>query len=153
MDPVLVGWLTSALLLVLLALGVPIAFALASCGMIGWFMMAMIVSLIAPFVSAAIYHVCLLIVGGAKRDYECTYRVVAYVTGSTAVFSVIPIIGMYIGGIWAIVCTIIGFSRAHGISGGRAALAYFLPIIVCCGLSIVIAILMAASIQSMPMPR
>lgn len=38
MDPVLVGWLTTGLVLILLALGVPIAFAMATCGILGWLM-------------------------------------------------------------------------------------------------------------------
>ena len=106
-----------------------------------------IAGLVGPFIRAAIYHVCLLIVKGAKRDYECTYRVIAYASGSTAVFSLIPIAGPFIVFIWEIVATIIGFSRAHGISGGKAALAYFLPWIVCGGglFLLLIAVFAAAS--------
>jgi len=105
-----------------------------------YFFQSAIAGLVGPFISAAIYHVCLLIVKGAKRDFECTYRVIAYASGSTAVFNLIPIIGQLIGAIWAIVAIIIGFSRAHGISGGKAALAYFLPLIVCGGGAILLII-------------
>jgi hypothetical protein len=102
-------------------------------------------ALIGPFISAAILHVSLMIVKGANQDFECTYRVIAYANGSTAVFNLIPIAGAYIGGIWGIVVTIIGFSRAHGITGGKAALAYFLPIIVCGGgMAILFAVFFAA---------
>jgi hypothetical protein len=35
--------------------------------------------------------------------------------------------------VWLLVQEIIGFSRAHNIEMGKAALAVFLPMIVCCG--------------------
>ena len=97
---------------------------------------SMIGGLIGPFIQAAIYHVCLLLIGGAKKDYECTYRVVAYASGSVMILCLIPIVGMAIASVWSIVAVIIGFSRAHGITGGRAALAFFLPFLLCCGMYI-----------------
>jgi len=39
------------------------------------------------------------------------------------------------------VIEIIGLREAHGTTTGRAALAVFLPLIVCCGLSIVVAVI------------
>jgi hypothetical protein len=35
--------------------------------------------------------------------------------------------------VWAIVCYCIGLARAHETDTGRAVLAVFLPLIVCCG--------------------
>lgn len=105
--------------------------------LIAYMFQSMLGGLIGPYIQAAIYHVCLMLVGGAKRDYECTYRVVAYAGGSVMILCLIPLVGMAIASVWSIVATIIGFSRAHGITGGRAALAFFLPFILCCGLYIV----------------
>jgi hypothetical protein len=45
----------------------------------------------------------------------------------------IPICGGFIAGVWALVCNCIGLARAHDTDTGRAALAIFLPVIVCCG--------------------
>ncbi len=103
-------------------------------------------ALIMPYIIAAIYHVSLMLVGGAKQDYECTFRVIAYSMGSLTILNLLPLGWVPILGafwslavmIWAIVIIITGFSRAHGITGGRAALAFFLPFILCCGIYIAI---------------
>ena len=96
--------------------------------------------LIGSFIGSAVLHVCLWIVGGANRSFEATYAVVAYCGGSTSLFSLVPLCGGLIGVVWNIVIEIIGLREAHGTTTGRAALAVFLPLIVCCGLSIVVAI-------------
>jgi phage FluMu protein Com len=84
-------------------------------------------------IGAAIAHVCLLAVGGARQGYETTLRVIGYANGSTAWLNVIPCVGGLIAFVWFIVLEIIGFSRAHQIDTGKAALAVFLPLIVCAG--------------------
>jgi hypothetical protein len=88
---------------------------------------------IGAFVGALISHLFLMIVGGAKRDFETTFRVVNYASGSVAPLSAIPIVGPLVGSIWCIVLYVIGFSKAHDISVGRAALAVLLPLFLCCG--------------------
>lgn len=107
--------------------------------------MSMFASLLGPFIQAAVYHVCLMMVGDVREDYECTYRVVAYVSGSTAVLYVIPVVGIYIGGFWAIVAAIIGLARAHKVSGGKAALAVLLPTVLCGGLVVISAVMFQAA--------
>lgn len=84
------------------------------------------------FVGAGILHLCLMLVGGAKRSFETTFRVLAYTIGSTYPLMIVPICGGAISGIWALVVEIIGLARAHETSTGKAALAVFLPLIVCC---------------------
>ena len=76
----------------------------------------------------------LLLLGGARRPYETTLRVSAYASGATSVLGLIPLCGAFIGGIYAVVVAIIGLSRAHEISTGKAAAAVLLPIVLCCGL-------------------
>jgi hypothetical protein len=88
---------------------------------------------IGAFVGSLISHLFLMIVGGAKRDFETTFRVVNYSAGSVAPLSAIPILGPLVGGVWCIVLYVIGFSKAHEISIGRAALAVLLPLFLCCG--------------------
>ncbi len=97
--------------------------------------------LIGSFIGSAVLHVCLWIVGGANRSFEATYAVIAYCGGSTSLFSLVPFCGGLIGVVWNIVIEIIGLREAHGTTTGRAALAVFLPLIVCCGLSIVVAVI------------
>lgn len=104
-----------------------------------WFLGLMIGAVLMPgfvligaFVSAAITHVSLFLVGGAKESFETTFRVTAYVSGSTSLFQIIPFCGGFIGGVWYLVAMIIGVREAHEISTGKAVLAILLPAILCC---------------------
>jgi len=85
------------------------------------------------FIWSALAHVCLMIVGGANHSFETTFRVLAFTQGSTGPLQIIPLCGGVISGVWALVCNCIGLARAHETDTGRAVLAIFLPLIVCCG--------------------
>jgi hypothetical protein len=89
--------------------------------------------IIGLFIGSAIVHFCLMLVGGANQPFETTFRVIAFSQGSTGPLQMIPICGGFISGVWALVCNCIGLARAHDTDTGRAALAIFLPVIVCCG--------------------
>ncbi len=105
----------------------------AGLGFIFFLILIPVFILIVVFVGSAILHLCLMLVGGAKRSFETTTRVVCYCLGSTYPLMIIPLCGGAISGVWAIVVECIGLARAHETDTGRAVLAVFLPIIVCCG--------------------
>jgi hypothetical protein len=93
--------------------------------------------LIALFVGAGITHLALMLLGGAKRDFEATFRVACFAQ-SGAVLAVVPFCGQLVQGIYQIVLTIIGLAEAHQISRWTAAGAVFLPIVLfccCCGVT------------------
>ncbi len=96
---------------------------------------------IGQFIGSAIMHVCLMIVGGANRPFETTFRVLAFSQGSTGVLQMIPVCGGAIAAIWGIVVNCIGLARAHETDTWRGVLAVFLPIIVCGG-CVVVAIML-----------
>ena len=96
---------------------------------------------IAAFIIAGVFHVSLWIVGGATQGYEATLRTYAYAAGSTALFQWIPFCGGLIGLIWSLVLLVYGFSRVHEIPGGKAAIAVFLPVLLCCMLIVACAVL------------
>ncbi|MDR2862456.1 MAG: YIP1 family protein [Puniceicoccales bacterium] len=81
------------------------------------------------FILAGIDHLMLLLVRGAKRPFIVTFKVNAYVYGSLAPFTWIPLLGGLISVIWGTSLRIIGLSRAHGISARRAAAAVLIPLI------------------------
>jgi hypothetical protein len=97
------------------------------------------------FIGSAIVHLCLMIVGGANQSFETTFRVIAFSQGSTGPLQMIPICGGPIAGVWALVCNCIGLARAHETDTGRAVLAVFLPLIVCCGGGLLIAFMFGAT--------
>lgn len=120
-------------------LGVEIALVLV-------FLPVMVV--VASFITAGILHLCLMVLGGANRSFEATYAVIAYATGCTAVFNVIPMCGGLVAGIWCIVVEILGLREAHGTTTGKAVGAVFLPLIACCGLIILLVVLLGAAMVS-----
>ena len=89
------------------------------------------------FIVSGILHLSLMVVGGGRKGFEATFRVVAY-TNSTGVFSIVPLLGGFIAGIYNIVLWIIGLRESHRISTGKATLAVFLPVIVAIVFSIIV---------------
>lgn len=87
---------------------------------------------IAVFLGSGIYHLMLMILSGANRPFETTFRVVAYAGGAASLVSVIPICGSFIGAIWQVVLVIIGLAETHRISTGKAAAAVLIPVALCC---------------------
>lgn len=86
------------------------------------------------FVSAGLVHLSLILVGGANRPFEATFRVACYAGGATAILQLLPMCGALVSSVWNFVCMTVGLSEVHGIGKGRAALAVLLPSVVCCGL-------------------
>jgi len=114
-----------------------VAEALASTAALGGTIMVLpFVFAALAFVSAALTHLALMIVGGAKKSFEATFRVVCYAGGATAVLQLLPVCGALAAWVWNILATVTGLSEVHGISKGRALAAVLLPTVVCCALMI-----------------
>jgi hypothetical protein len=116
-------------------------------GSIAFIILLPVMIVIGLFIGAAIVHLCLMIVGGANKTFEATFRVLAFSQGSTGPLQMIPVCGGLIAGVWGLVVTCIGLARAHETETGRAVFAVFLPLVVCCGGAILIAILVPALIH------
>lgn len=87
---------------------------------------------IGMFLSAALYHVALMVLGGANFPYEATFRAIAYASGSAALLQAIPFCGQYINGIVSLVFMIIGIMKVQETSGLKATVAVLLPVAICC---------------------
>jgi hypothetical protein len=116
---------------------------------IGYIILAPVLVVLLVFIGSGILHLCLMIVGGAKKSFETTLRVVCFSTGSTYLLSMIPFCGGMVAGVWNIVLEIIGLARAHETDTGKAVLAVLLPIIACCGGAILLGLLGAFSALSL----
>ena len=116
---------------------------------IAYILLSPVLVIVGAFVASGILHVCLIIVGGAKKPFETTFRVVCFATGSTYLLSMIPLCGGMIAGVWNIVVEIIGLSRAHEIDTGKAVMAVLLPIVVCCGIMLLVGVLGGFSVLSL----
>jgi len=115
---------------------------------LGYIVLAPVIVIVGMFIISGILHLCLMMVGGAKKSFETTFRVVCFSSGSTYLLSMIPFCGGMIAGIWNIVVEIIGLARAHETDTGKAVMAVLLPIIVCCGGGLLFAFIMGAGVLS-----
>lgn len=122
----------------------PVLHLFVGVGGIFLLILAPVLVAISVFVSAAIFHLCLMLVGGAKQSFETTFRVVCFAEGSIQPLLVVPFCGGLIVGIWKIVLYCIGFARAHETDTGRAVLAVLLPVILCCAGALTIGIMFGA---------
>jgi hypothetical protein len=108
-------------------------------GWFGFFMQVVLAPVglaIGLFIAAGIFHVMLLILGGAREDFEATFRVVGY-SQATAILMVVPFCGSFVAWVWSLVLYILGLAAVHRITGGKAAAAVLLPLLLlccCCGL-------------------
>jgi hypothetical protein len=90
------------------------------------------------FLSAGIFHLALLALGGAARGFEATFRVAAYCQAAS-IFNIIPGCGGLVGLVYTIVLLVIGLSEAQGISRGKAAAAVLVPfVLICCCCSAIV---------------
>ena len=92
------------------------------------------------FIFAGIYHLFLMIVKGANKNFETTFNVVAY--GMVAqIVGIIPFLGTVLAWGYGIILAIIGLTEAHKTDSWKAVVAIFAPIIlclICCWLFIMI---------------
>jgi hypothetical protein len=119
-------------------------------GGLGLFVLAVLIVLapvlvaICVFLQAAILHLCLMLVGGAKQSFETTFRVVCFENGAVSPLMIVPGCGSFISMVWGIIVCCIGLARAHETDTGRALLAVLLPLIVCCGGGFLVAMMFGA---------
>ena len=85
------------------------------------------------FVSSGILHLALMLVGGARKPFETTFRVLCYASGSTSVLQLVPICGAWFFLAARLVYCVIGLKEAHRTEIWRPILAVFLVVLVCCG--------------------
>ena len=89
--------------------------------------------LLRSFLAAGIFHLALMLVGGARKPFETTFRVLCYSSGSTSVLQLVPICGPWFFLAASFVYSVIGLKEAHRIELWRPILAIFLVFFVCCG--------------------
>ena len=92
---------------------------------------APILVILALFVGAAIAHLMLLLLGGARNGFEATFRVMCYAEAANVV-RIIPACGELVFAVYCLVLTIIGLAAAHRIGIGKAAAAVLIPMVILC---------------------
>jgi hypothetical protein len=125
------------------------ALAPSVAGVIFSLVLAPILVPIMVFISAGIFHLFLLMVGGTREStagFEGTLRAVAY--GWVAqVAQVIPVLGGF-WFMWTFVLCIIGLARVHHTKTWKAAFAVLAPIVLCCACVVFAFVMMGAAIMA-----
>jgi len=106
---------------------------------------------IGVFVAAGIFHLLLLLLGGARQDFEATFRVVAF-SQATSLLLLVPFCGQIVAGVWGfwtLVLYVLGLAQAHQCGHGKAAAAVLLPLVVCCCCVALIGFVFAGAIASL----
>jgi len=85
---------------------------------------ALIGGLIAPFITAGLYHLVLRLFGEGKRGFNTTLRVILF-SQTAAILNIIPLAGSFFANIWSLALQAMGLSRRHHISLGKALLVIF----------------------------
>ncbi len=85
------------------------------------------------FFSSGILHLALMAVGGAKKPFETTFRVLCYASGATSVLQLIPLCGGWLYSVASLIYCVIGLKEAHRTDLWRPIVAILLIFVVCCG--------------------
>ncbi len=105
-------------------------------GLICGICLAPVFAIIGLFIHSGIIHLMLMMLGGASRGFETTFRSVTYVSGATNLLNLIPGCGACVGLVWYIIALANALTHTHEIGLGKAYAAVLLPILLvvfCCG--------------------
>lgn len=91
------------------------------------FLFAPALLLLLIVLAAGTTHALLAVLGGANGDFRTTAKVFAF-SYSPQLFTVIPIVGAWIGTPWMVALAIIGLRHAHATDRWRAILAVIGPL-------------------------
>ena len=114
-------------------------------GAITFFVMFMFFAIIGAFISGAILHIFVYILGG-KRGLEQTIKAVMYGSTPGLLFGWIPFLGI-IAAIWSLVLEILGIRQLQELTTGKAVLVVLIPVIIAFVLAMVLAALIAAFVM------
>ncbi|OPX73643.1 MAG: Yip1 domain protein [Methanoregulaceae archaeon PtaU1.Bin059] len=123
---------------VMVQMGMGEVFLMEMIGMVAVAIIMVIASLVLLFVFAGWLHLFVYLLGGRKGYAE---TVKAMIFGSTPYMLIgwIPVIGLFVGGIWSLILEILGIRELHQVSTGRAAGAVVLSVFILALLIILIA--------------
>jgi hypothetical protein len=83
------------------------------------------------FAAAGIFHLVLMMLGGANKSYEATYKVLCY-SNCAHLFAFVPCVGSIAALVFFYIASIIGLQKVHGTESWKAAVAMILPGALCC---------------------
>jgi hypothetical protein len=116
-------------------------------GAVVLFVIMVVFGLIGVFISGAIVHIGVLIVGG-KKGITQTIKAVMYGSTPGLLLGWIPLIGG-LAGIWSLVLEVLGVRQLQEVTTGRAIIAVIIPLVIIVILVIIFAAVIAAFVFGM----
>jgi hypothetical protein len=101
------------------------------------------------FIWAGLVHVCLMMLGGANKPFETSFRALSFAYGATALFCIVPCCGAAVALVWGLIADCIGISRSQETDIGRAVVAVILPLVVCCGGIVIICLMLGLGLGAL----
>jgi hypothetical protein len=101
------------------------------------------------FIWSALVHLFLMMLGGANKTFETSFRALSFAYGATSLFAIIPCCGGFIALVWGLIADCIGLSRSHETDTGRAVMAVLLPLLICCGGIFLLCIMLGVGIGAL----
>ncbi len=115
---------------------------------LGIIVLAPVLILIWLAIETVVFHLCLMLAGGANGGFDTTLRTCCYAT-TAQLAGIIPLCGGLAALVWAIVLLIIGLAIAHRTTQGKAAVAVFLPLVLCCVCAVVLGVMFGAGLAGL----
>ena len=103
------------------------------------------------FISAAIFHGCLMLVGATDESptgFEGTLKVLCY-SQIANLAAIVPILGGLVATLISLVLLVLGFTEAHRTTQGKALIAVLIPVVLCCICCIVGIFVFGASLAAL----
>lgn len=119
-----------------------LAFGFTPRAPVGWldvasFLLAPILLAVTLALVAGLLHISLWVLGGARKGLRRTFHALCFTNGP-ALFAVVPLLGAWVGAVWALVLVVIALREAHEIETWRAVAALLLPLALLFGVSIAV---------------
>jgi len=85
------------------------------------------------FLSAAGFHLGLVLTGGANKPFAATVRTLAYVTAATSVLQIVPLCGGYLYPLANVIYSVFALREVHRTDLWRVVVAALIVFLLCCG--------------------
>jgi hypothetical protein len=103
---------------------------MTGCALILWPIATAVGVTIGLFIASAVFHVCLMMVGGLGNStsrFEGTFRTVSY-SSVSLLANIVPFVGGLIAAVWGFFLTVKGAVRMHRTTSGKVAAALLIPL-------------------------
>ncbi len=113
-----------------------------------WIVMPVFI-ILGVFLSAASFHLGLVLTGGASKPFAATVRALAYAMAATSVLQIVPLCGGYLYPLANVIYSVLALREVHRTDLWRVVVAALLVFLLCCGVFVGMATALGAAMAAM----